>query len=438
VHGDFSAITFSPERDYSAVLDLQGRVGLDANRNEQVAILLHQLRTVVADLVGREAGPLDALGFEVGAVGAGGFPIGPGRYYLDGVLVTNHLPTTYETQPYAVLDLAGADKLPDVRYLVYLKAWERHVSEVEDPSLHEPALGLHDPDASSRAQVVWQVRAVATGGGSVSGFIDKFLADARSTERTGMLQVRARREEGADADPCTAGPQAAYTGENQLYRVEIRSGGAAGVASFVWSRDNGAVVHQVLNIDDRVVTLRSLGRDWHTTLEIGHWVEVVDDAVSLRRELGRPDPAQPLRRIVDLDVDASTVTLDAAPPPEAGTDPTRHPYLRRWDSTPSAGSTDGTVDILETPVTAGDDVGWIPLERGIEVRFLEAPAGGPPHTYRSADYWVFPARRRLGDVIWRHPDGSPPHGVTYHYASLAIVTAAGAVTSQRTSFGPLR
>lgn len=231
MHGDFSNITFSPERGYSAVFALQGRVGLDANRNEQTALLLHQLRGALADLMGPHAGPAGpALGFAVADPAVADFTIGAGRYYVNGIGVENPAETTYAKQPHAVLDVGGADRLPKGSYLVYLKVWERHVTEVEDPTLHEPALGPHHPDTSSRAQVVWQARAVPvpTGDVPVETWVADWIAAAASTEHRGVLQVRATRPHEADDDPCTAPSDAGYTGENQLYRVEIRSGAPPG------------------------------------------------------------------------------------------------------------------------------------------------------------------------------------------------------------------
>ena len=55
--GDFSRDTFDPTKGFSRVLMQQGRVQLDADWNEQAAILLHYLRTLAADLIGPCAGP---------------------------------------------------------------------------------------------------------------------------------------------------------------------------------------------------------------------------------------------------------------------------------------------------------------------------------------------------------------------------------------------
>ena len=65
--GDFSRNTFDPTKHFSRVLMQQGRVQLDADWNEQAAILLHYLRTLAADLIGPCAGPEgdEVYGFKI-------------------------------------------------------------------------------------------------------------------------------------------------------------------------------------------------------------------------------------------------------------------------------------------------------------------------------------------------------------------------------------
>ena len=50
--GDFTRLTFERRKHFSQVLRQQGRVTVDADDNEQTAILLHRLRTIVRDLRG--------------------------------------------------------------------------------------------------------------------------------------------------------------------------------------------------------------------------------------------------------------------------------------------------------------------------------------------------------------------------------------------------
>jgi hypothetical protein len=55
--GDFTRDTFDPIQQFSRVLMQQGRVQLDADWNEQVAIFWHYLRSLTTDLVGPHWGP---------------------------------------------------------------------------------------------------------------------------------------------------------------------------------------------------------------------------------------------------------------------------------------------------------------------------------------------------------------------------------------------
>ena len=92
--GDFSRDSFHPWKHLSRVLMQQGRVQLDADWNEQTAILLHYLWSLGADLIGQNGGPA----VEGGAPGTGffintkptdlkgDFWIEQGHYYVDGIL----------------------------------------------------------------------------------------------------------------------------------------------------------------------------------------------------------------------------------------------------------------------------------------------------------------------------------------------------------------
>src|ERR1044071_4461661 len=87
---DLTRKTFDPLKHFSQVILQQGRVQLDADWNEQAAILLHSLRTLAADLIGPQGGPADNLGFAIipypsSSPVANDFELGPGFYYVDGI-----------------------------------------------------------------------------------------------------------------------------------------------------------------------------------------------------------------------------------------------------------------------------------------------------------------------------------------------------------------
>src|SRR4051794_19388080 len=97
--GDFTRDSFDPTKHFSRVLSQQGRVTLDADANEQGAILLRTLRLMARDLIGPHAAPREEGGFRITPGGQGGFTISAGRYYVDGILIENDADCAYTAQP---------------------------------------------------------------------------------------------------------------------------------------------------------------------------------------------------------------------------------------------------------------------------------------------------------------------------------------------------
>jgi hypothetical protein len=87
---DLTRDTFHPLKHFARVLTQQGRVQLDADMNEQAAILLHYVQTLAADLIGPAGGPLNSSGFTIGPLTPSptplDFQIGFGNYYVNGLL----------------------------------------------------------------------------------------------------------------------------------------------------------------------------------------------------------------------------------------------------------------------------------------------------------------------------------------------------------------
>jgi hypothetical protein len=321
-------------------------------------------------------------------------------------------------------------EFPEDPFLVFLDVWERHVTSLEDPSIQEVALG--GPDTSARAKIVWQVKFltipedVKPENITCSDFDRDTLEQLRSLIEPGeraLLKARTREPEDINAtDPCTLAPDARYRGEeNQLYRVEIHRGGAVGEETngptFKWSRDNGSNVFPILALASEIVTLGNTGRDDLSSLDVGDWVEIVDDDGAL---LGQ---VQPLYQVVSIpDPLTMQVTLSAAPPIVIpNTD--KHPLLRRWDqqteTDPKSEALQRGSDGAALVVEGSGATAWLELEDGIQIQFQ------PGATYRQGDYWLIPARTATGDVEWPRtndmPDALPPRGVMHHYAPLAAV-----------------
>ena len=437
--GDYSRQRFEPAKHFSAVLMQQGRIQLDADWNEQGAILDRRWRAETTDLIGRCGVPKETPdGFKIVAAGDT-FTIGLGRIYVDGLLVENHGqgPVTFDqvlaelrgttAAPYAQQPyFPNPPQLLPGRHLVYLDVWQREVTALADPTLIEPAVGT---DSTARLQTVWQVKVLPNiGEGVTSTTPDADIPgwSAVLQPSAGRLSTTADGVSGVPEDPCLLPPGGGYTGvENQLYRVEIHDGGPLGLATFTWSRDNATVATQVLAIPapDRLV-VDSTGRDAVLRFNIGDWVEITDN----EREL-QGLPGEMLRLQA---VDDATRTLLLEQPLPAGvfaineqgrTDPARHTRVRRWDQGGKVLDTNGNllVDLDDPsqprviPIPSGAGTSII-IEHGVRIAFDTASPDSP---FRTGDYWVFATR--TADASVERLEQAPARGIHHHFCRLALI-----------------
>jgi len=491
MNGDLSRVTFNPLKHFTSIVLQQGRVQMDADANEQTAILLHALRSMAADLIGPHGGPADAVvtnvdntptelrdrrcGFAI--IAASGTAANPtffpantpmleeeqkvltdalgrnqmalaitgGHYYVNGRLCENETTWRYAQQPY--LERANDQEIRGLTgmFLLYLDVWERFVSSVDDPSIREVALG--GADTAGRMKLIWQVKIgtepIPAPSASCTDFDPAILRQLQPANR-GKLRARARASESAgDEDVCITSPEARYRGlENQLYRVEVHRGGPAMEASednmdvaatFKWSRNNATnTVALKEKIGDRLIV--SGLRDFSRWFKPGDWVEITHEALELR---GLPGTLVKL-----AGVEGETLTIDPyttsgtihEPGDEFENLKIRNLKVRGWDHTQPEDDLliDGGI-----PIEEGQ---WLDLEDGIQIRFQ--PNGNPAAEYRSGDYWLIPARVATGDVEWpqqrvdpndpantdMEPKPMPPNGIDHHFAPLAAVDlAAGTV-----------
>src|SRR5713101_7300309 len=545
---DLTRDTFHPLKHYARVLAQQGRVQLDADMNEQAAILLRYLHTLAADLIGLAGGPQNNLGFAIIPLtvtpvpNPPDFQIGFGNYYVNGLLcqadvtpiaifptttanvfqvmnwssdfelatipyfevfdatpsstntpvavqITNPQPQTkitiqpiqtgtdfssfsnpklrrvitYLHQPDFVFSTKSNPVSPPpllpsgstgtVSLQIYLDVWERAITYAEDDSIREVALG--GPDTAARTKLVWQVKStqLATEADPVCMTPQQLNAQVQAElqgqtkapfqpQPRGWLQAMAKQSS-QSTNPCIINPNAAYTGpENQLYRVEINRGGAAGTtsgvsATFKWSRENGSVIYPIASGGGTTaVVVESLGRDDRFGLVEGNLVEVQDDRSVLLNLPGNLLPVQ------SIESTTMTVTLNGTPDKLLGSDETLHPLLRRWDQTNGDPAEGGLTLDTDNAAFVQEDL-WLTLEDGVQIRFQPAdpvdPTTPPVNQYLTGDYWLIPARTATGDVEWPKVIGAdgnpetdvkgniipvalPPHGVTHYYAPLAVIS----------------
>ncbi|HSL70487.1 MAG TPA: DUF6519 domain-containing protein, partial [Longimicrobiales bacterium] len=236
--------------------------------------------------------------------------------------------------------------------------------------------------------------------------------------------------------PCVLPDTAGFRGlENQLYRVEVHTGGdTRAQARFKWSRVNASIETGITAFATAAVTVRDLGRDDILGFRDGQWAEIVDDHSELLAQSGQ------LVQLGPVNPDTNTISIRSSTP-FTPVPLNRHPKLRRWDQSGSAATTAG---VSATQFPSSTEFGFA-LEDGIEVVLSEG-------RYRAGDYWLIPARTAVtsdtGDIEWPLNGGGnrlplPPHGIEHRLAPLALLNFNGTTFSAppssdcRTIFPPL-
>ena len=488
--GDFSRVRYEGSKQYTSVLMQQGRVQLDSDANEQRLIDEHLRLSMLRDVVGATGAPAGDAGFLIAPTPAAAptsISIGAGRFYVNGLLCENPAVLDFTAQPNLSSSgtaigtlISGLQAKTSSAVRIFLEAWQRFATPIDDPAIHEVALGA--ADTAGRLQTLWRVTAAplpvaqpvatqisgivgdlqmvqnslnalpatsgfpsyatqitaaltalqATGAGvpafaaavgvwsqvaaSITSFsgtdTPQFDAVVAATNNLGLAlatmptqldccampayqPVRVPGTLNAQCQPATAPspsivtPTAGYRGvENQLYRVEIQTGGTPAQATFKWSRDNGSVLTGVTAVNGSTLTVTSLGHDSELGFAALQWVELTDDS----NDLNADPPNRPGTLVQIQSVDPTqtppTVTLTAATPPPALNVTTGHAKMRRWDQNSAA-----------IPIAAGT---WLSLENGIQVQFSTTG------TYNAGDAWLIPARTATGTIDWPSTGGATP------------------------------
>jgi len=436
MYGDMSRLLDGLSGHFSGVLAQQGRLLLDSELNEQNAILLNYLRCLTTDLIGPFAGPVHHAGFEVEPVIRDGryraVRLRRGRYYVYGLRCETPPPHQPANREWAIGVHEG-------KFVVYLLVWEQSVSAIQAPELIDPALPADVPDTTRRRQVRWRPAAGRT--------LPRRDEDLTELDRESIIRafreydadprdrptLAAQPDSGRDTEP---GPASApvswgYRGmENQLYRVEVYRDGHREEATFVWSRNNGTPEFGLAGLTDPPDSLglrtAPLRRGWYDSrqgLEVGDWVELVDDTWA---PLGTPAA---LMQVKGVSLATRQVTLQDGKG-HRDFDLARHPLLRRWDQRPDDPAASQGIPVREA------DRKWFELEDGVQIRF-----DTPGAYYEHGDYWLIPARTGAG-LLWPHsqdarpvPLALPPHGPARYLAPLALVHhPPGDPTDLRTLF----
>ena len=482
MQGDFSRDSYDPKKNFTRVLMQQGRLLVDADWNEQSEIVLHYLRSLAADIIGRHGGPGVKPGFKKPydkdpKQNAGAFlvtldanshkvaSISGGRYYVDGLLIENGTPA-----------IVSHDNPTLKNQLVYLDVWERHIVAINESDLLDEALG--GLDTASRTRLMASIHVASTDVDSTSSALDKD-ADLRelvinTTSKAKIPVPDPRPLENASLPQLAAGPPvdsgdggdcvekengSGYTGlENQLYRVEVHHAGKDGKTfwdpgktnandafTLKWSRDNGSVAYAA-TVENVTATLKTKWRDDSRAIRPGDWVELI----ALSEENGV------LRKIKTVDCDGGSVSVTFELPKDSKPAPSGEIVLRRWDHRwhkdfPLSEGTENFGGILVKQ--NGTDASGSPvsapmlLEDNIQIT-LTLPKDAE---FRAGDYWLIPARAATGGILWPKdevvdskgnstylPALIPAKYTKHHYAPIAWINGTTqAIVDLRRNIEPI-
>ncbi len=407
--GDFSRTLYFASK-YNNLLMQQGRVQTDADFNEQVRRTELRISDQIRDFIGHAGAPATdvkantstAFQVTVDPQNPAALDLGPGRYYVDGLLYVNGARTP--------LNVPVSGLVANQWYLFYLNVWEHFNTVLDDLSLLEPALG--GADTAGRVENSWVVH-YNSADDDPSIYTDPAWVPGPTWNdpsiSVGTFAVQAK----------SSAPQF----ENRLYRIEIHQGGNQSQATFKWSRDNGSVAARVASIQGAMITLGETLGNPAVDFAAGIWIEV--------KAVGAPDDQTgTLARLQAVQNNVLTVYGDGS---------NLQPYIplvgdpgvivRRWDSG-DANSGDIAVNTTSDKwLTLGDDE--------LEVQFNTDQA----NQFRTGDYWWFITRTATG-LDWPEdksgqPQYQPAMGITHSFSALALVQWTGSAWTGLTDLRPL-
>ena len=481
-------------KHFTRVLMQQGRVQLDADWNEQAAILLYYLQTLAVDLIGPHGGPADHCGFGIVVdsndldereqqqlelleleLEQADFFITTGHYYVDGLLCENDTLCTYNQQP--DYPRPPSEELENETYMVYLDVWERHVTYLEDEAIREVALG--GPDTTTRAQLVWQVKVVPVEWSEeedVEGQLEALekelmeLKDKLATaEAAGQEELAEELAAQIEAIEERIDELEGVTDYDALLRQKLEELGKLGEAELRARAYLGSSPE-----DPCITPPQARYRGAENQL---YRVEVHRDG-SAWDGVGNAEGAATFKWSRDNgSVVAAWVGQEGDDLVVSGVRDTARGFAAgQWveltdDELELRGEPGTMVRVVKAegdrvtidPETASDGVNWSGEFKNPEVRrwdqgasrTIELSSGAvlieeskwldledgikiqfeQGGTYHTGDYWLIPARTATGDVEWPGPvdapEAVPPHGVEHHYAPLAIISFNGTATKEK-------
>ena len=288
---DIARVTYDPTRQYRSVIYQQGRVTLEADNNEGVALESEALRLETIDIMG----PAVAIGdgFEVSSgAGPGGISIGSGIFYLGGWRLELDKPVDLgSAKNTPVIGIVDAAVIQRGNFVVALLITEQSVCAVEDQALREVALG--GPDSAARARLMHRFPRIPVDGATCdlgATAVATLLQDEGVTIDPYSLQLisSATLQAGfvpgpPDTDPCTPAAAGGYLGaDNQMVRVTVTAfDPATETGTLLWGWNNASLLYRATTTDGVTLTLTTTPVDQEHAPQQNQMVEILRSEVNL-------------------------------------------------------------------------------------------------------------------------------------------------------------
>jgi hypothetical protein len=419
--GDFSRFTYNPINNYISVWKQQGRVELDSDWNEQSEIILGNLRSAICDILGPFAIPekhylpgnnqnaFAISDFKITTGGLIDFGIGGGFAYIGG----------YPYNLQSDIKFSGQSDYPEPEnsriqgdILVYIEAWERSISYIDDDMIREPALG--GPDTDLRSKLVGQIKII--GIDKIESPIDacnylESLAFNANINLTLQIEQSSMQTSMSFGEVEMAG---GIIPSNLHYRIELHRGlnpDGTQTEGFKWSDENGAIAVRALKtLDSRRILIEELEQVTGESLKQGDWVELTNLVTELRRSGSQMARIESLETasgglVVTLDTDIHPILTRRKNGARSGLDQGLAPRLRRWSG-------------YITPLTLKT---VYDLGRGVKVVF---GCGEKKPLLEPSDFWTYAIRDREYNKL-HAPQKALPQGIRKHRHPLAIIRRDG-------------
>ncbi len=415
---DISRHLHQPEKGYSGLLRLQGRVLLDSDENEREMLGIDTTDALATTVIG-PSGTADD-GFRITEVSSvdeddGRFDLAfaAGSLYVGGKrFETPELPSLQAQTDWLQFGPSDLPRHPkydglDLRYsFIYLRGWEQAVTSNEDSELLE--IALNGADTSARLRPMKHLEVVHTAADNCSDALTDLFArddvpeafDLPTARLAGTTKLEISFDQnGVNDDLCSPRASGGYLGaDNETIRVQVVEPATDGPGQLIWSYQNAAPCYRVA-VQGDVITMLTPPWDQISQPKAGDVVELLRGTARLPNQEKIAERVGLFRRVAQsYAVTQGTLTLEESIPGNVSDPEDDYLFMRVWRGEIVNSGSNGLEFEPRQPVPLGTS--------GLRVTLNDVG--------RAGDFWIFSVRPGAPRTVvpWEFtaPEGAPPSG----------------------------